>query len=262
MHFKDCQIRQHPRERANLSLREGYHAYHHNCGCSQRRSVRVLRVCQQIYVEVQPYLLLNSMLAFHRGVHPYPLERERDASAVPLTGQSVTAQLKAFYQRYLCSSLSGLKPITHLRRLQLTIPQMVRETLTALSFIRACKWDLDLLEINWQFGILFNYTDSWFLDSRFFESISSLRNVKRIAFHCTAIAHVTLFTEHQQGEGQDRVRLDEYKKIVTRAFSELTSRPREEGMRNRASMHSEAKAIFSRRLQQLMAEAGLSFWEV
>jgi hypothetical protein len=110
---------------------------------------------------------------------------------------------------------------------------MACETITALSFISSCEWDLDLLEINWQLGILHNYAGSWFLDSQFFEGISCLRNVKRIAFHWTAIAHVTLVSEQQQGsvkegERQDRVILDEYEKIATRAFSELTSRPREE----------------------------------
>jgi hypothetical protein len=113
LHVKDCQIRQHRRERANLSAREGYHAYHHNCGCSQRGTVRILRVCQQIYVEAQPYLLFNSTLAFQRAIHLSPLER--DASIVPATGQNVTVQLEAFYQKYLYSSLSGLKPITQLR---------------------------------------------------------------------------------------------------------------------------------------------------
>jgi hypothetical protein len=62
-----------------------------------------------------------------------------------------------------------------------------------------------------------------------------------------------------EAEAEDGANLDLYRKIVARAFSELASRPKEAKWRSVTSIRLEAKAIFLRRFQQLVAEAGFSF---
>jgi hypothetical protein len=234
---------------------EGRGVYHHSCGCSLRGTVRFLRVCQQIYVEAQPYMLLNSTLTVETC--------DRRFMRIGASGRYVAPTLKAFHQNYIRSSLSGLKPITHLRRFRLALSQWERETFTTFSFISVHKWEFDLLEIDWSLGDLFDYSVSWILDSGCFKGISCLRDVKRMKFHWKRRILVFLMFEHQREplvEGKaDFTGRDKYEEVVTRAFNELVSRPREAKLRTRASMHEEAKAIFLPRLRHLMAEAGLSF---
>jgi hypothetical protein len=61
-----------------------------------------------------------------------------------------------------------------------------------------------------------------------------------------------------EAEAKDGAKLDLYRTIVTRAFSELASCPEEEKLRSLASRHLEAKALFLPCFQQLIAEAGFS----
>ena len=60
-----------------------------------------------------------------------------------------------------------------------------------------------------------------------------------------------------EAEAEAGANLELYQIIVARAFSELASRQAK--WRSVTSMHLEAKAIFLRRFQQLVAEAGFSF---
>ena len=107
---------------------------HRACGCSLRCAVRLLRVCQMVYIETQPYLLLNATLVFQPDTPP---GRLYIADYQYHMGPS--QQLKLFRQRFLNSSLSGRVPITFLRRLYLQFDfRSSSDPVDILRLVTAC----------------------------------------------------------------------------------------------------------------------------
>jgi hypothetical protein len=259
---KTCIYRTRCKEKASKWL-------HHTCGCSLRGTVRFLRVCQQAYVEAQRHFILSATIGLRQG-HRFVTNPEL----------AEVDQLKAFSQRFLRSSLSGLTPGDCLRRLHLALGDITGNGLFySLKVINDCKLLLDCLRLEFCYVSLPSYCKIDFLYSDFFKAISLLRDVKKVQVTWGLMVYNLVFASDGPekcaeyftqrlhyavpARGPESFRRylhsvnQQYCGILNRALSELTSRHRKADQRRFNTLHEEARAIFVVRVQELMEEAHL-----
>ena len=223
-------------------------SHHRICRCSLRYTARVLRVCQQVYIEALPFLYEKTQFSF---------EPEKDDNRQRSVDMDYNGKLGLgeFQKRFLNSSLAGLVPYKLVRRIDLTERSQFNRTTTALAGtlqqMAKRDWNLEWLHLE---IVEQGLTDdiAGFCRTDLVRSILRLRRIKTIQMNW-CLLRMDLFKPMDQGSAAFHHACERLIAAISRGLSEVTSRP---GRRPRRTTSDQK--LCADRIRQLMLREGPS----
>ena len=211
--------------------------YHQICGCNAKGAAKILRTCQQIYWEAQPYHYDQDFI-----FHP--------ASLVSFGAKYLTARTsRKIHTLDVIVGTDAEFSDTHL-------PWLI----SAVTHISKAGLQIDTLRIRG--GTLTDYRHPDDDQDDFVRLIGKLRNIKNLQVQWGFVDDGLETNLLWRGTAAQSLKVDVYEELMNQALSELTRRTpavdaAEEEFRDRVWGH--CVRIFQCRMAELMSETGLSF---